>query len=494
MSYAESADAQTIKTVAQPQASSASLATRLSAWYFGLSFVLIILSSGILYAGMLSSLRSMDDQILEKRMLTLRSLLQESDTNEGWVGHEVSEDLEGPRRVFVRIISDVERLDMETPGVHSALRDQSFADVIASPLDTMHKETIHLDDGQSFRVLTVRVPLAEGWGSPEAILQHAIDRSLDEVVLERIRQILAALLVIAAIVCWVAARYIVKRELRPLREITSATSKIGTETLNYRLTRTGLPAELEELAGQFNDMLARLEAAYKSLRQYADNIAHELRSPVNKMLLGCEVTHSKARSIEEHREALESNIEECNQLSRIVQSVLFLARSDNAPATIEGEPIKVAHELEIIRDYFDTSADEAGLTLSVDCAGDLRTNADRVLFQRAIINLVANSIAHTPRGGSVWIRAANRNSSVAIEVGDTGEGIAPEHQQHIFDRFYRADRARSADDGRLGLGLSITESIVKLHGGTVSLKSEIGRGTVITLTLPASASHGAEMN
>jgi two-component system heavy metal sensor histidine kinase CusS len=307
-------------------------------------------------------------------------------------------------------------------------------------------------------------------------------------VLGRLRRVLIAFFSVAALVCWGAARLVVDRELKPLRQIAAAAAKTSTETLSYRIPLARLPVELYELARQFNDMLARLESAYQGLRQYADNIAHELRSPLNRMLLACEVTLLRARSIDEYRDSLESNLEECNRLARIVESVLFLARAEHAQASIARERFAVARKLETIKSMFGARLKEAGLTLSIDCPRDLELYADRTLVQRGISNLVANSIAHTPPGGTVTIRAAARGNCIEIEVADTGEGIAPEHLPRVFDRFYRADRIRSGDGASLGLGLPITKSIVELHGGTVALRSAVGKGTTIALTFPNSIS------
>ena len=488
MSSADDAESRGMTSEGERPAPARSLATRLSVWYFGMSFLLIVLSSCLLYWGTVLSLRWADDQVLEKRMLTLRAILQQPERNEGYLGHEVSEDLEGPRRIFMRVISDTEDLRVETPNAPPTFEARRFPDVSAAPLDAIHRGTINTEDGQNLRVITARVPVAAGWRASPVILQVAVDTSLDEQVLAWVRRMLGALFGGAALLCWGAANYIVKRELRPLRQITSAAAKIGSETLSYRLELTGLPTELHELASQLNGMLARLEQAYDGLRQYADNVAHELRTPLHRMLLSCEVALLRARSIDEYRGSLESNLEECKRLIHIVKSVLFLARAEHGQGTIVREQIDVARELEVIRGYFEARVDEAGLTLRIGCPTDIKADVDRTLFQRAISNLVSNSIAHTPRSGSVSISAANHTTGVAIEVADTGEGIAPAHQARVFDRFYRADQIRAADDGRLGLGLPITKSIMELHRGTLSLKSEVGRGTSITLSFPSSPS------
>lgn len=228
-----------------------------------------------------------------------------------------------------------------------------------------------------------------------------------------------------------------------------------------------------------------LEAAYTAVQHYADNVAHELRNPVNKMLIGTEVALSRDRPIADYYDALESNMEEAQRLSSIVEALLFLANAENTRIELEREPVDVNREISVIREYFDATALEAGVELTAKCPQGVQARVDRTLFQRAISNLVSNAISHTPPGGRVRIEAKAIADGVAIEVSDTGEGISPEARAHVFDRFYRADQARSAKSGRLGLGLPITKSIVDLHGGVIALQSELGAGTSIMATFPA---------
>jgi signal transduction histidine kinase len=234
-----------------------------------------------------------------------------------------------------------------------------------------------------------------------------------------------------------------------------------------------------------NALLQELEGANEGLQQYADNVAHELRSPVNKMLLASEVALSRPRTTEEYQDTLVSIVEEGQRLSSIVGSLLFLARTRRTRQDIERHQIDVGAELDLICAYFDTTAQEAGLRLSAQCPKGAVLDVDRTLFQRAVSNLVANSIAHTPPGGGVSIDAYLAAESLVIEVTDTGEGVSEEDQARVFDRFYRADKARISTSGRLGLGLPIAKSIMDLHGGAITLRSALGRGTVVSLTFPS---------
>jgi two-component system heavy metal sensor histidine kinase CusS len=146
--------------------------------------------------------------------------------------------------------------------------------------------------------------------------------------------------------------------------------------------------------------------------------------------------------------------------------------------------MNVADRLETIRSFFESSAAEAGVALTLKCDPRLSVVADATLFQRAVSNIVANSLAHTPRGGRVSLEATSRAAGVVVGVADTGEGIAPEHQPYVFDRFFRSDQARTTDKDRIGLGLAITKKIVDLHQGTISLESKVGQGTRFFLHFP----------
>lgn len=233
-----------------------------------------------------------------------------------------------------------------------------------------------------------------------------------------------------------------------------------------------------------DQMIAKLEATQSALRFYADNVAHELRSPLNKILVGSEVTLTRSRTMEEYQEALVSNMEECQSLSRIVESLLFMAKAEHVTGDIDRQPVRIARELRLIESAYQEAASEVGVRLSLTCLEDTVFPVDRVLFQRAVSNLVTNAIAHTSASGAVSIEAYLANGDLMVEVADTGEGI-PEHaRERVFDRFYRVDQARSSTSGRVGLGLPITRSIVDLHGGAITLTSEVGRGTRVTLTFP----------
>jgi signal transduction histidine kinase len=230
-------------------------------------------------------------------------------------------------------------------------------------------------------------------------------------------------------------------------------------------------------------MLVELAAANEALEHYADNVAHELRNPLNKMLVSSEIALSRPRPNDEYQDALASVMEDAQHLSGIVASLLFLAQAQRGRVGLDLQILDLCAELELIRSYFEATAQQAGVQLSVHCATETLLRADRALLQRAISNLVSNAISHTPAGGAVTIRATAGESRTTIEVADTGEGMSAYVRARVFDRFYRADAARATRSGRLGLGLPIAKSIVDLHGGRISIVSSPNDGTTVAIQL-----------
>jgi two-component system heavy metal sensor histidine kinase CusS len=210
-------------------------------------------------------------------------------------------------------------------------------------------------------------------------------------------------------------------------------------------------------------------------------------TPIHNLRGEAEVTLSRTRSIDEYKEALTSCLEETVRLSYLIGRLLFLARAENPATQLERERVSLSEELAAVREYYANAASEAEVTLSVAAGGDVVVAVDKGLVRGAIGNLVANSLTHTPPGGTITLAAQENNFGARIEVCDTGKGILPQDLPRVFDRFYRADRSRSSQPGSMGLGLAIVKGIVTLHGGQTAIESEEGKGTRVTLTFPMPA-------
>ena len=463
-----------------------SVALRLTAWYVGSSSVILLVATLALYLILVGDLRREQDQFLDDKVGVIRDLLGKRPEDVDDLKEEVEQNW-APRQyaqVYARVISEDGRVIVESPGMSTRLGPGAFPP--PGPLDVLPSQGVALvaKSGNPVRAMTVRTsigPDAEETG----IIQVALDTGLASDLLGGYRRTLLLVLGAGLLSCGVAGYLVARSGLKPLREISATAERISSSNLNERIDLVGLPAELSILGTRFNAMLNRLQDSFDRLSRFSADIAHELRTPVNNMRIEVEVALGRARTVSEYRETLESCLEEYGRLSRLIDAMLFIARAEDPRTHIARETVDVALELERVREFFELPAAEAGVALRVRCAPDTRAELDRTLFQRALSNLVGNAIRYTPGGGNIMITAARQNGELLVDVTDTGSGIAAEDVDHVFDRFFRADPARSTASGNVGLGLAIVKSIASLHGGSVRIRSRINEGTCVSLHFPA---------
>jgi two-component system heavy metal sensor histidine kinase CusS len=475
-----------------------SLAARLTAYYAGSAFLIVSLATGYLYWAMVRNVNLEDDRVLADRVQLLQTILQSQPLDREAIQQEVDEAWQARQhtQIYIRMLAADGTPITQSPSMEEVLPPQAFPLPVDEPGTGLN---VLSTQGRTMRVVAVKARAAERWSDPPvapsgaaATIQVALDRSPEDEIIQEYREQLAYVLLVAFIICVAAGHHIARRGMQPIHDVTRTARETGPGNLAHRITTAGLPAELHELAGTFNAMLNRLEDAFNRLSRFSADIAHELRTPVNNLRGELDVALQKPRSAAEYQEIIGSALEECGRLARIIDSLLFLARSENPQTQVELEQFDVAAELRHIREFYEATAEDAGIELIAAPADPLETSLNRALFQRALGNLITNAIAHTPRGGKVTLRANGDSKNVAVEVADTGAGIPSEHLPHVFDRFYRADHSRAAPRGGVGLGLAIVKSIVELHGGSVSLASEVGRGTRVRLEIPRNGMHGAD--
>jgi two-component system heavy metal sensor histidine kinase CusS len=312
-------------------------------------------------------------------------------------------------------------------------------------------------------------------------MRGALDVSQDDDILVGYRNKLFAVVLATIVLSTLFGWLLVRRGLMPLRDISGRIGQMHPDRLQARIAQSEWPAELHVLAVTFDELMERIARSFEQLARFSSDLAHEFRSPINNLVAAASVTLGRARTQAEYQTTLAVVVEEGERLSRMVSSMLFLARADHAQQLVRKERVSTATEFGKLVDFFDILAEESGVTLAYQ--GDLELSADPMLLRQALSNLVANALRHTPQGGRIALAAQDRGTDVALTVSDTGCGIAQEHQPLIFDRFYRVDAARSSTDST-GLGLSVVRSIAELHGGTVSVASTPAEGTTFTLVMP----------
>lgn len=276
--------------------------------------------------------------------------------------------------------------------------------------------------------------------------------------------------------------FVARRGLAPVRVIAGVAKGISAKRLRDRLALDEVPTELRDLASSFNDMLARLDDSFQRLSEYSADLAHELRTPISSLTTQTQVALTRARTADEYREILYSNLEEYERLTRMISDMLFIAKADNKLIAPRRELVSLGAEIDDLIDFYHALAEDKGV--SIARTGDGRISGDRLMLRRAISNLLSNAMRHVPDGGRIVISVDPENSGGArIAVENTGEDIPPEHRPRLFDRFYRVDSSRLRNGAGAGLGLAIAKSIVDAHGGELAVSSAHGL-TRFVITLP----------
>jgi two-component system, OmpR family, sensor kinase len=274
------------------------------------------------------------------------------------------------------------------------------------------------------------------------------------------------------------------RALRPVEEIRAAAERISGGVLSERIASTEPDSEVGRLAGVLNATFDRLEAAFVRQRRFTDDAAHELRTPLAVLLVEAQSALSRDRSPEEYRETLHATLASAQQMRRLTDSLLQLARLDEGDGLASTLPVDVGEVARAQAEALRPLAVGKGLQLEVHTVA-ARAFGDAERLGQVVTNLVANAIQYTPSGGTVKVHSAASEDSCLLVVQDSGIGIAAEDLPHVFDRFFRADRARRRAEGHSGLGLAICRAIVEAHQGRISVESAPGVGSTFTVRLPA---------
>jgi heavy metal sensor kinase len=280
--------------------------------------------------------------------------------------------------------------------------------------------------------------------------------------------------------------FLADRSLRPVDRMTRTASAVTANRLDQRISHLGPPDELGRLAHTLDTMLDRLQTAFETERRFTADASHELRTPLTVVKGHIDVALSRPRSPEEYTATLETIRAENERLIRLVNSLLYLAKLDTAPLQAETETVDLAELLTLVGDQMYILAEKKPITLTCQIPPLPPISGNRDHLIRLFLNLLENAIKYTPAGGTVTLTADHRDGVIHVCIRDTGSGIAPEHLPHLFERFYRV---KDGTTHGTGLGLAIAHSIAREHRGDITVTSEVGRGSIFTVTLPVHRMH-----
>jgi len=303
--------------------------------------------------------------------------------------------------------------------------------------------------------------------------------------LERFRLALLLAAPLFLIAASIGGYWLSTRALAPVDEISQAAQRISIENLAARLQVVPTGDQLQRLSETLNAMLARLEASVHRINQFTGDASHELRAPVALIRTTAEVALQKDRNAAEYREALEEILQESERTSQVVESLMLLARADASKDSLECVPVDACEVIHEAVEQGEKLARAHGLQFNASTPSDpITIKADAEALRRAFLIFLDNAVKYTPSGGTVGMQVKTNNGYVVVSVSDTGIGIAAEDLPHIFDRFWRADKARSREHGGAGLGLAIAKWIADMHNGSITVESEPSKGSVFHFHIP----------
>jgi len=456
------------------------IGARLTAWYFGILAVVLSLFSLTAYFAMRNSIYRTVDEELRARIEGVRRLIERT-------ARYGPEDLRRELREHSELAGNTLLQVADQQGnwlYRSASTERYQIPKLTGASDV--PSTLALNNAP-LRVLSTEIQVVD----QSYLAQAAVP--LDDFY--SALHLFATLLLVSVPILLLSAAmggyWMSRRALAPVDQITETARSISVQNLSSRLIVPQTGDELQRLSETLNSMLERLEAAFKKIIQFTADASHELRTPVAVMRTRTELSLRKPRSAEEYRAALAQVHSELEKTSELVEKLMLLARADYG---VEALQLSTENLGEIVRDVCSqgkmlSEAKEISFREQIP-EQPVWVNADAHALRRLFLILIDNAIKYTPKGGRVNVVVDQENGFAIGEIRDTGIGIAPEDLPNVFERFYRADKARSRESGGVGLGLSIGRWIAEAHAGTIEVQSSLGGGSIFKLRLPLANGSG----
>jgi heavy metal sensor kinase len=338
-------------------------------------------------------------------------------------------------------------------------------------------QTVRSESGKRFRLLSgltkngLRLTVAQD--------EETIWNSLHTLLLI-VALALPSSLILAALGGYVMA----SRLLKPVASMANKAEKISAENLSERLPIKNPEDEFGKLASVFNHTLTRLQNAFERLQHFTADASHELRTPLTALQSVGEVALQEDLDASAYRDRIGSMLEETARLTHLVESLLLLTRADSGRLLVNRKEQDITRLVAKAVEDLRIMAEEKSQRLMTSLQSGVQSNVDEDTLRRALVNILDNAIKYTPAGGTISVSLKESTSALVIEVTDTGPGIPAEHQEKIFDRFYRVEKDRSREVGGAGLGLAIVKWAVEANGGRIELESKENKGSTFRIVLP----------
>jgi heavy metal sensor kinase len=444
---------------------------RLTVWYVGCFAVLFMLLAAGLYGVLSRALTSRLDESLLSQAATASSLFQDEMEESKNDADKSAEEAVTNMRLGA---GKVALLD----GARMLAASRPFDAFAAAQRAGRAKETAYSIPGARAAIHRFSFN-GRAYVAVAAEPMDAIDADLAAI---RRAMFLALPLILA--IAGAGGYWFATRGMAPLDAMAEQAQRITGSNLDARLEIGNAAEELTALAESFNELLGRLDQSFENMRRFVADASHELRTPVAVIRGEADVALANERSVSEYKESLAIILDESRRLSRLVDDLLNLARADAGRVKLQAQEFYWNDLLSECCRLVQSLAGARQIDLECRCAGDAPFFGDEELLRRMTLNLLDNAIRYTPPGGKVLAELEAGQEGVRIRISDTGIGIGPEAAEHVFERFFRADKARSRGNGGFGLGLAIVKWIAESHRGAVELASEPGAGSTFTVTLP----------
>lgn len=467
-----------------------SLSTKICLSFVLLSILIFSVTTISLYFILKYYIYQSSSSFLENEVSLVTNIIQKHPHDTNALRQEIIwEPKINDNKFMIRIIDHQGNVLIQTKDIEQIIPNQYLVankKVLLAFDKTLMVKSIH--GKRYYRLLyeSINNPSAKKTNSPTPIMV-AVDVSREYRVLNHYKNYLILIFVFGVLISWLLAYFVSRWLVKPVRKLADKITDMSIENMDEKVTFYAGSKEVNILIQEFNDMLERISKSYQQIRNFTSDVAHELRTPINNMMLACEDYFSTKKNQETNPDdIIELTIDECKHVAKIIEQLLFIVKADAMKVELLKTNINIFEEIKKLTDYFSVLASKYKIQFQINGNKDIYASVDKMLFLRAISNLITNAIKYTNPGGRIKLNFFRQNNDICIEVQDTGIGIAENDIEFIFDRFYRADQSRNKQTGGYGLGLSIVKSIMDLHNGQVTVASQLNVGTVFTLQFACS--------